>query len=194
MGRSVSHVLLRCSNQYAYCRDENRDLENFECLRRDMRGALSLTGCAGSLPTSPAAYRLYSSASFSVARPMSAVTASLSAAAQNCLNKTMSSSGQYRASVYGGHSFSVTSRFTASVTNSASGATLSVKAKTLHTSGFGTSFPQNPRTAISMLWRMSRRRPAEPTSRTTYRWPRASGPMPFAAGPQVRHPAQIWSR
>jgi hypothetical protein len=149
-------------------------------------GLLSLAGCAGSLPTSPDAYRqaaasnpLYSSASFSVARPMSAVTASLSAAAQICLNKTMSSTGQYRATAYGGNSFSVTRRFTASVTNSPAGATLAVKAKTLHTTGFGHKLSGEPEDGY------------EPTSRITCRSPQANGSRPFATGPQVRHPAQI---
>ena len=104
---------------------------------------------------------------------MSAVTASLSAAAQNCLNKTMSSSGQYRASVYGGHSFSVTSRFTASVTNSASGATLSVKAKTLHTTGFGHKLSAEPEDGY--IYAVADVTPSAGGTNITYYVPMASG-------------------
>lgn len=118
-------------------------------LRRAIRGVVPvvlavLGGCASNFPSSPEAYRqfakgniLMSTEEISVDRPLSAVTASFSAASQHCFNRIVSSSGQYRRTAYGGASFSVTTQYTSKVTTSPNGAELAVRAKTLHTTGYG---------------------------------------------------------
>lgn len=103
-----------------------------------------LAACASNFPASPEAYRqsagtnpLLSSGKFEVSTPMASVTASLSKAADVCLNRTVTSTGPYRATAYGTRSFSATRRYSANLTSTPQGATLAIRAKTLQTTGGG---------------------------------------------------------